>query len=400
MPEDGWAGSQPVAREGHPADLSAWDVDLHGIVRVRLLEAELRDVRAVQRQLGLPVGPVQGEADLTVRFVHDLEPGPLSYVGVGDAAFDARTFYLLDRRTGSAQASLPFDRLDQTGEVVCLSGIAAVPHLLAMINLAALAKGVLPLHASAFSLGGAGVLVTGWSKSGKTEALVAAARRGAHYVGDEWVYLTPDGMMHGLPEPVRLWAWHLDQLDEVRLARSGTERRRIAAWRFLDRLAGTVSRTGVAPTVLAKARPVLARQSYVRVPPPELFGEQAVDLRGRLDAAVLMVSHASPEITTTTAAHGETSARMAASLADERAAFLAHYRQFRYAFPERSSEAVERAEQRERSLLARHFDDRPVAKVCHPYPCDLTALGNAVLSAVQDRLQSPATPPHNEMVTT
>jgi hypothetical protein len=86
---------------------------------------------------------------------------------------------------------------------------------------------------------------------------------------------------------------------------------------------------------------------------------------------------------------------MAASLAEERAAFLAHYRQFRFAFPDRPSEVVEGAAQRERTLLSTHFDGRPVAKVSHPYPCDLTDLGEAVLDAVQAQLR-PQVPAQND----
>jgi len=54
-----------------------------------------------------------------------------------------------------------------------------VPHLLAVINLTALAKGVLPLHASAFTYRGLGVLATGWAKGGKTETLLEFAWLGA-----------------------------------------------------------------------------------------------------------------------------------------------------------------------------------------------------------------------------
>lgn len=71
-----------------------------------------------------------------------------------------------------------------------------MPLLIALVNATALSKGVLPLHASAVTFEGTGPLVAGWSKGGKTEALLSFMRRGALYVGDEWVYLSAD-RIHG-----------------------------------------------------------------------------------------------------------------------------------------------------------------------------------------------------------
>jgi len=82
---------------------------------------------------------------------------------------------------------------------------------------------------------------------------------------------------------------------------------------------------------------------------------------------------------------------MTASLAEERAPFMTDYRQFRYAFPNRSSALVEGAPEREVELLRKLFDGRPATRVDHPYPCDLRALGDAVRAAAL-RAPTPAGP--------
>ncbi len=66
-------------------------------------------------------------------------------------------------------------------EIVCERGRARVPLLTANVNLVVLGNGALPLHAAAFRFDGTGVLVTGWSKGGKTETLLAfmASTRGS-----------------------------------------------------------------------------------------------------------------------------------------------------------------------------------------------------------------------------
>jgi hypothetical protein len=191
--------------------------------------------------------------------------------------------------------------------------------------------------------------------------------------------------MWGLPERIRLWAWHLDQFPEMRSARPRGERRRMRLWRSMAAAAHVASGApGPGSDLARKAAPVLERQAYVQVPPSGLVGEAKVDLSGQVDATVLVLSSGADAITTRAAGPREISRRMAASLADERAPLLAHYRQFRFAFPDRRSMLVEQANALEEQLLSELFDDRPAAAVTHPYPCDIVALGDAVLSAASD----------------
>ena len=165
------------------------DLDLHGIVGIRLLDAQERDVRTVVRQIGPLVRPLDGEPDIVVRFVDELpDAGRMTYAGWPDCAATDEDFYLLRGREGvAARTLLPVDDVGSRCEIVCERRAGHVPHLLAVINMTALRRGVLPLHASAFTYRGVGVLATGWGKGGKTEVLLALAARGARYVGDEWV---------------------------------------------------------------------------------------------------------------------------------------------------------------------------------------------------------------------
>lgn len=373
----------PPSSGPSPARHPTQDFDLHGIVGVRVVDAASGDLAAVRRQLGPIEAPLDRDPDITVRFVDDLGDGPLTLVGVGDSGFDSETFFLLRGRGGSrGRTAIPFDHVGGDIEIVCQRGLPAVPHLLAIINLTALAKGVLPLHATAFTAGSTGVLVTGWSKGGKTEALLGCMSDGADYVGDEWVYLTDDGRMLGLPEPVRIWAWQLDQLPALLSARSGPERRRLAAWRRLAALADSAAHSRLLGSSLARrAGPVLGRQAFLQVPPAELFGADRVALEGRLDAVVLVMSHEETGILTRPVGPGEVAQRMRASLEDERAPLMEHYRHFRYAFPDRSNPVIDNAAELEAKLLTALLDGRPSTKVVHPHPCDLRALGRTVVRA-------------------
>lgn len=371
-----------------------YDFDLHGLVGIRLVEADPHDLAVVERQLGPLRGELHRTPDITVRFVNRVTSAELTYVSVLETGFNGEGFFLLQGRGGVAARTLvPFADVGHPVQVVCERGVPAVPHLLTLINLAALTKDVLPLHASAFTIDDTGVLVTGWSKGGKTETLLEAARRGARYVGDEWVYLTPDGRMFGLPEPIRVWAWQLDQLPELLRARRTVDRLRMRGWRATAsaaRLASTAAWPGAA--IARKGAPIIERQAYLQIPPAELFGREGVQLSGRLDVVVLVVSHSAPDTTVSTVSAADVAHRMTASLAEERAAFMAHYRQFRFAFPRQRNHFVESAAVHEARLLTAVFEGRPAVTVAHPYPCDLRTLGQAVLTAAT--AVAPAVPTH------
>ena len=353
------------------------DFDLHGIVGVRVLDARPGDVATLTRQLGPIAAPLSGEPDITVRFVDELpEPRRLTYAGL-DAAGAGDRFYVLRGKDGrAARTLLPLVDVGGRCDIVCERGGGHVPHLLAVINMTALAKGVLPLHASAFTYRGAGVLVTGWAKGGKTETLLAFAARGAHYVGDEWVYLTPDGGMHGVPEPIRLWHWHVDQLPELRAGLpAGTRARRGLLPSAASSAAAMGNRLpGTAGSVLRRAAPVLQRQAHVQVPPARLFGAGSVALHGRLDHVVLVASHDRDDVTIEPVTGANVADRMLASLEDERSPFLQLYRQFRFLFPRVSAPVVDDAAATERRLLHERIGDRQASLLRHPYPVRLDSL--------------------------
>lgn len=367
------------------------DFDLHGFVGVRVADPQPGDAEVVRRQLGPLERSLQRAPDIVVRFVDRLDDQqPVTFATWPDGGWTDRGFYVLRGKAGvPVRTLLPLDDVGVPGagpvEIVCERGNPQVPHLLAVVNIVALSHGVLPLHASAFTYQGTGVLVTGWAKGGKTETLLAFARRGADYVGDEWVYLTPDGGMHGVPEPVRLWDWHLRQLGDARPGLPAGRRVRVRATHLAAQAAarlGSVAPAGAGASLLRRAAPVLQRQAYVQVPPAELFGPQRMTLHGRVDIVVLALSHDAANIRIEHVDGAEIAARMLASLAEERAPFLSVYRQFRFAFPHRPCPAIEAAAEAEEKLLNHHLAGRRAYLLRHPYPVDLVDLTSPIESVL------------------
>ncbi len=368
------------------------DFDLHGFVGLRLLEATSADVAAITRQIGPPASALGRDPDITVRFVDRIvDDAPMTYAGWLGAGFTDEAFYVLRGRNAvPARTLLPLADIGSSCHIVCERRSGFVPHLLAIINITALANGVLPLHASAFlTADGQGVLATGWAKGGKTETLLAfAAERGARYIGDEWVYLTPEGTMYGVPEPIRLWHWHVRQLPQLMARQSRATRARLTALPVAAGLAESVSRrlpgNSIAASVLRRAAPVVGRQAFVQVPPVQLFGADGIADIGTLDTLLLLLSHDRDDISVQPMSASEVGGRMLASLEDERASFMACYREFRFAFPDRRSAAVEAAVDREHDLLGRVFADRVAHVVRHPYPVRLESLVEPISAVLRN----------------
>jgi hypothetical protein len=383
MAETGTAPRHPwaVGRPGTDVDF-----DLHGFVGIRVLDAEDSDVAAVVRQLGPLVSTLHREPDITIRFVDRLEPGArLTSVGRGETAFTSDGMYVLKGKGDVvARALVPLQHVGQRCDIVCERRMPSVPLLLAIVNFTAVAHGVLPLHASAFEHEGRGIVVCGWAKGGKTEVLLSFMSRGARYVGDEWVYLVPDGRMFGVPEPIRLWDWQLRQLDKAWSGLPSRDRTRLVALRVAGSAVGRgATIPGRASSLLQRTAELLERQQWVQIPPAVLFGRDAIALQGRMDDLVLTSVHDSSEISLSPVNGSEIGARMRSSLRYERRSFDAVYEQFRFAFPSLSSEVVETASQREGALLLDIVPDR-AWWVRHPYPVDIQSLYHPI----HDRLHT------------
>jgi hypothetical protein len=373
--------------EANNENTKTYDFDLHGIVGIRLLNAEPGDLSAVKRQLGPIQSPLNRDPDIILRFVDRL---PLSssirYIGVEDAGFTDDAFLILrGKHQSNIRVQIPFDQIgSRQCEIVCESGLPAVPLLIAIINLTALSKGVLPLHASALLYNGKGVLITGWSKGGKTETLLAFAANGAQYIGDEWIYLSSDGQrMYGIPEPTRIWYWHLQEMSRFKAMVKRKDLRRLQALHFLVK---TLERLETSPLghragflqALKRFTALVKRQLYVQLPPEKLFGRQADHPGVRPEKIFFVVSHDQPELRVEQIDPAEVAERIVFSLQEERMDFMSYYFKYRFAFPQCSNSLIDRTEEIQRKLVVKALAEKEAYAIYHPYPFEILSLFDTI----------------------
>jgi hypothetical protein len=369
------------------------DLDLHGMVAIRLENASARDRAAVLRQLGpLPTG-VTRDPDLVIRFVDRIPPGSRErLIGLDAAASGSHFLVVRGKHQEPVRIIVPFHEIGGRCEIVCERGLSAVPLLIPILNLMVLGRGGIALHASAFRFEERDVLVTGWSKGGKTELLLGFAAHGARYIGDEWIYVNPDGeRIHGIPEPIRMWDWHLAQEPDLWRGLSGGTRARLRGLRLASRILGRAGGSG-SPGArrLRRVADLVDRQRYVQIEPRAAFGERFGPLEGRVGTVIFIESHSSAETTVEPVQGDEIADRMVFSLEEERAGLRSFYRMFRFAFPERASALLENASKLEQKRLREFLLGKACFAVRHPYPPSFEALFDTVRPILESAGEIPA----------
>jgi hypothetical protein len=359
------------------------DFDLHGIVGIRLVGANAEEIAMIVRQLGPIQKPLNREPDITIEFVNQLDiSGKIYLLGVDDAGFTNDAFLAMrGKHKSKIKVQIPFEGMGQVPcKIIAERGLSAVPLLIAIVNLTMISKGVLPLHASAFDYKGIGAIATGWAKGGKTETLLAFTAHGARYVGDEWVYLSSDGdAMYGIPEPIRLWDWHFDEMPQYRAVLKSSDRIKLKSLgMFTGLLEGISTAKAVRKTkpmkLLQRINAVLKRQLNVQVPPKRLFGETARPTVGTLQKIFFVMSHESPDYSVEKVEPELVAKRMVHSLQDEREELLAYYTRFRFAFPDKRNAFIDNLEQRQEEMLIAILKNKETYAVYHPYPTSIPGL--------------------------
>jgi len=357
--------------EVKPDSGNAVDFDIHGLVGVRLVGPSPTNVAAVSAQIGPPSSSVLRRPDIVVRYVDHLSTGTLRYVDLGKTASSKAGFIVFPEGDGEGKVSIPFEQIGSDCEIFCERRVGWVPLLIPIINLTALKQhGCVPIHASAFVHQGTGVLVAGWVKSGKSEALLAFSQHGATYVGGEWVLLSCDGnTMYGLPGTFRMWDWQRRKLSHLQHigGTAGTFR----LIRFLDAVQRGMPR-GLASfgplKLLCEGMPALRRQLNFRVEPKAIFGDRCGHLTGHPDKIFIGMVHSDERVLIEPAEPATVADQLACALEFELTSLMSHYRAFKFAFPERRNEFLEKVHNLLRDGLRQALRAKDIYTLYHPYP--------------------------------
>ena len=350
------------------------DYDLHGIVGIRLVNAAPAQAAALARQIGAVESALKQPPDVVIRFVDRLPTSSrICYLGRNTGVSDD-ALVLLDRGvTNRPLVRIPFADIGRTCEITCEHGVSQIPLLVPIVNLTAMGKGYLPLHASAFGFSGGGAIAAGLSRGGKTGTLLAFMAHGASYIGDDWVYVAPDGdTAFGLPGVMEVRHAYLQALPQYHARLDWSERGRLRALALLQRLERVIPDGTRRPTFGAglryRARAALERRLFVHVSPQQLFGPAACPGSGRVSTMFVLFSHDAPDVTVRRIEPQDAVRHLMFSLRHEWLELVSYYLQFRFALPSARNELLEEHEERLREALARALRGKDTYAVGHPSP--------------------------------
>ena len=235
------------------------------------------------------------------------------------------------------------------------------------LQLALHARGAVAVHGAAVAIDGRGVIVAGWSESGKTETALALAERGASFVSDKWTVVGEDGTAAAFPIGVGVRGWTLDHLPRLRAALGRGPRARLTAAGVaraaaralprggdaLDRAVAAADRVGLAPSAVRRA-----------------YGDERAPWLVPLAAVALLTTVPGPEVVVRPADPGWAAERLARTADYERRALFALHDRACWALPDRDRGVRTRLLAHEQAVLAGVLGRARVIEVRAPFPTD------------------------------
>jgi hypothetical protein len=242
------------------------------------------------------------------------------------------------------------------------------------------------VHGASTVVDGAGVVVAGWSETGKTETALALMERGATFLSDKWTVVSPDGTIALFPISVGVRRWVLRYLPQLRSSLPAAARGQFVlaglistAARPLRRIPARGRVAGLAQTALERATMMVDRAALSPAQVRQAYGQ---DPEGDWSAPLRIVAHlttvSEARVEVNPADAGWAARRLARSAAFERRAAFELYERRRYAFPDSESASVEEVVGREETVLERAFGDALVLDVRAPFPTDPRPVAEAI----------------------
>jgi hypothetical protein len=240
------------------------------------------------------------------------------------------------------------------------------------------------VHGATVEGEGGGLLVCGWSESGKTETALALAEVGARFISDKWTIIDTAGRLHAFPVSVGIRDWVLDYLPRMRAHLRVSQRSRLRAARTARRPVGLLSRhpTQIGTALesgLNRAFTLASRLSLRQTEVASVYGSPRDPLRTpRLSTLVMLTTVATQEITVRPADPRWAAERLAMTGAYERRTLYELDARARYADARRGSSSLATVRERETERLRGLLDGVRVLEVMAPFPTDPRRVADAL----------------------
>jgi hypothetical protein len=368
--------------------------DLHGLASLAVQDDREHVCRYLDSQLD-PYEPSVGtvpEPDVVLSPKLDIVPETLCDVQgpAGDGrrtGSDGQRCYLLDR---DSRFELP--RLDSSTTQVRLSYDRGFPLWRAfqelvrpLLQLATLNHGAITVHGAAVEVGQDGLLICGWSETGKTETALALAEAGARFISDKWTIIDSGVNIHAFPVSVGVRDWVLQYLPRLTAHLRTSQRTRLLLSRTAGRalpLLPTRAATPLAGVVESQLGRVLALASRISLRQTEVaavYGSPRDPTRTPpLTRLAVLTTVSSQEVSVRPADVSWTADRLTRSAAYERRTLYELDARARYASAQAGPSPLLDVPDLEAGLLRRVLDGVQLLEVRAPFPTDPRRVADAL----------------------
>jgi hypothetical protein len=368
--------------------------DVAGRVQLSLHDADetVRDLLRVSLDPYQEASSVEGEPDIVLAVARPGEAPSFEEVQntAGDdliTGADGTSYYVVQ---DGRWCSLPLSPTHRPAHfsyepgfpVWRILGLVIRPAL----QLALLDREAGAIHAAAVDLDGVGLVIGGWSETGKTETALAFAEAGGRFISDKWTIVGSDGLISAFPIPVGIRRWVVPYLPRFqralpRRARAQLRAAAIAATAARP-LLGRKAKGPVGGLLSGALRHAVALGDRASLRPSEVraaYG-QADDSRwnAALGTVVLLTTVPGDAIEAVAVDPHWAARRLARAAAFERRDFFALYDRARYAFPDRDGDFEAAIVDREERFLAGAFESKQVISVKAPFPTDPRRVVDAI----------------------
>jgi hypothetical protein len=298
-------------------------------------------------------------------------------------AFDGTYYHLLD---GESRLTLPPDPVDgDTFEIDEDFDIRRAWRrvVLPALQMAALRAGGVAVHSSSVEVSGRGVVIAGWSESGKTETALALAEQGAIFLSDKWTVLH-DGSIFAFPISAGIRSWVLEYLPAFRTRLKATARMRLGVSAGLRHSAAgagkAVAGTRLAPWA-SRLKAIVGLADRASLTPSGLsraLGQPDHRWSSQLETFVVLMTVPGERIEARPCEASWAARKMARSALYERREFFDLFDRAAFASWDFPPLARQRAFTMEESRLANMLGDLRTIQVRAPFPVDPRRVADAI----------------------
>jgi hypothetical protein len=362
-------------------------------VTLELRSSSERDLAWARKELApFPSGPATGAADVVLEEAAAVEPIVDLQRDAGDGLLTGTDGHAFSLIVGGRRCTIPGSPEEDPARFAYEPGfpLSAVYPLAVRpaLHRALVRNGAAAVHSATVVLDGGGVVVAGWSESGKTETALGLAEEGAEFLSDKWTILGPDRTVAAFPMRVGVRRWVLPHLPKLRARLSTGARAQMlvaavagAAARPLRRLDGHGGAAGRVAVMSERAVALADRAALALTEIADVYGSaEALTAPVPLRALVLLTTVPEAEgISVRPADLDWVTRRLADTAAFERRGYDSLFERARYVLPDRRPDGSV-ASAAEQALLGRLLAGVPLWEVRTPFPADPRRVARAVLA--------------------